>query len=181
MNIERWEIDSSHSGIGFTVRHLLISKVRGRFGLWSGTVQVPDGDWEQATVTVVIDSASIDTGIPARDAHLRTPEYLDANRNPEIWFRSRRVTAPAHGRRRVVGDLTIKGRTREVTLEVEERSIARDRWGNERAGFFARAAFDRRDFGLTGNLALDSGVVIGSRIEVEIVIEAVRQPAARVA
>lgn len=178
MSIERWEIDSSHSGIEFVVRHLLISKVRGRFSRWSGAIEVPDDDWACATVNVVVDASSIDTGIAARDAHLRTPEYLDIERFPEIMFRSRLVTPAVDGRRRMVGTLSIKGHTGEVTLHVEEPRSIRDRWGNDRAAFSARATLDRREFGITGNLALDSGVVIGRRIAVELDVVAVRQRAA---
>jgi polyisoprenoid-binding protein YceI len=179
MKIDRWEIDSSHSGIHFAVRHLLISKVRGRFSCWSGTVLVPDGDWGRATVDVVIDASSIDTGVAARDTHLRAADFLDIKRYPDITFRTLYVTAPPAGRLRIVGELTMKGRVGEVTLEVEDCGVTRDPWGNERAGFSARTAIDRRDFGLTGNLALDSrGVVIGERIDIEIDVEAVRQAAA---
>ncbi len=176
MGIERWEIDSSHSGISFAVRHLLISKVRGRFSRWSGTVFAPDGDWARATVDVVIDASSVDTGVAGRDAHLRAADFLDVKRHPDITFRTLRVTAPRSGRLRIVGELLIKGRVGEVTLEVKDNGLTRDTWGNERAGFSARTAIDRRDFGVSGNLALDSGgVVIGERIDIEIDVEAVRQ------
>jgi polyisoprenoid-binding protein YceI len=179
MSIERWEIDSSHSGIHFAVRHLVISKVRGRFGRWSGTVMVPDGDWSRASVDVVIDASSIETGVVARDTHLRAADFLDVERYPDITFRTRQLTAPQAGRLRIVGELTIKGKAAEVTLEVEDNGITHDPWGNERAGFSAAAAIDRRTFGIIGNLALDSGgVVIGERVDIEIDVEAVRQPAA---
>jgi polyisoprenoid-binding protein YceI len=179
MSIERWEIDSSHSGIHFAVRHLVISRVRGRFGRWTGTVLVPDGDWSRATVDVVIDASSIDTGVAARDTHLRAADFLDVKRYPDITFRPLHVTAPQAGQLRIVGELTIKGRVGEVTLEVDESGVTRDPWGNERAGFSARTGIDRRDFGITGNLALDTGgAVIGERIDIEIDVEAVRQDAA---
>jgi polyisoprenoid-binding protein YceI len=179
MSVERWEIDSSHSGVHFAVRHLVISKVRGRFSRWSGTVLVPDGDWGRATVDVIIDASSIETGVAGRDTHLRAADFLDVRRYPEITFRTLQVTAPQAGQLRIVGELTMKGRAGEVTLEVENNGMTRDPWGNERAGFLARASIDRRDFGVIGNLALDSGgVVIGERIDIEIDVEAVRQPAA---
>jgi polyisoprenoid-binding protein YceI len=179
MSTERWEIDSSHSGIHFAVRHLLISKVRGRFSRWSGTVLAPDGDWSRATVDVVIDASSIDTGVAARDTHLRNADFLDVKRHPDITFRTLQVTVPQPGQLRVVGQLTIKGRAAEVTLEVEHSGVTRDPWGNERAGFSAKTAINRRDFGVIGNLTLDRrGVVIGERIDVEIDIEAVKQAVA---
>jgi polyisoprenoid-binding protein YceI len=179
MGIERWEIDSSHSGIHFAVRHPVISKVRGRFGRWSGTVMVPDGDWNRATVDVVIDASSIETGVAARDTQLRAADFLDVERYPDITFRTRQVTAPQAGRLRIMGELTIKGRAGKVTLKVEDNGITRDPWGNERAGFSATAVIDRRKFGIMGNLALDSGGgVIGERVHIEIDVQAVRQPAA---
>jgi polyisoprenoid-binding protein YceI len=157
----------------------MIARVRGRFSRWSGTVLVPDGDWSRATVDVVIDASSIDTGVAGRDTHLRAGDFLDVRRYPDIAFRTLHVAAPRAGRLRIVGELTLKGRVGEVTLAVEDGGVTRDPWGNERAGFSARTAIDRRDFGISGNLALDSrGVVIGERIDIEIDVEAVRQAAA---
>jgi polyisoprenoid-binding protein YceI len=182
MSIARWEIDTSRSQIRFAVRHLVLSKTRGRFMRWSGSVTVPDGDFSRATVDVVIDASSIDTGVARRDEHLRSADYFDVKRNPEITFTSRLVSAGADGRLRVVGALTMKGLTSEVTLDTQPIGRTSDGRGFTRASFSATAAFDRRDFGFTGNAALDSGgLVIGGRIEVDIDIEAVAQPAARVA
>lgn len=171
MSIERWEIASS-SEIHFTVRHLLISKVRGRFSRWSGNVLVPDGDWGRATVEVAIDASSIDTGIPKRDTDLRTAHFLDVERYPVITFRTLYVTARQGDAFQIVGELTMKGRAREVTLEVESSGATR---------FSATAAIRRRDFGASGNVAWDNyGVMIGERIDIEIDVEAVRQPAAAI-
>lgn len=182
MAIERWQIDSSNSGIRFAVRHFMVSTVRGRFSRWSGSVQVPDGDWNRATVDVVIDASSIETGIAARDAHLRSPDYLDVQGHPDIVFRTRSVKVAARGVWQVIGELTLKGSRHEVRLEIEDHGVRRDPWGNDRAEFSARTALHRRHFGLTGNLALDSGgIVIGAHIEVEIQVEAVRQLAVRAA
>jgi polyisoprenoid-binding protein YceI len=180
MSIERWEIAKS-SGIYFTVRHLLISKVRGRFSRWSGTVLVPDGDWSRATVDVVIDASSIDTGVAKRNTDLRTANFLDVERYPEITFRSLYVTARQADQLRIVGELTMKGRVGEVTLEAESSGVTLDRSGHERARFSARAAIRRRDFGASGNLAWDKyGVMIGEPIDIEIDVEAVREPAAAI-
>ena len=182
MSIERWDIDRLRSRIYFAVRHLVFSKTRGRFSRLSGTVTVPDGDFSRATVDVVIDASSIDTGVVRRDEHLRSADYLDVNRYPHIAFTSRRVVAEPDGRLLVVGALTIRSVTRNVTLAVEPAGSTRDSWGLERVRFSAATTVDRRDFGFTGNLALDSGgVVIGARIDVEIEVEAVRQPAVRAA
>jgi polyisoprenoid-binding protein YceI len=180
MSIEHWEIASS-STIHFTVRHLLVSKVRGRFSRWSGTVLVPDGDWDRATVEVAIDAASIDTGIPKRDTDLRTEHFLDVVRYPGIAFRTLYVTARRADVFQVVGELTMKDRVGEVILEAERSGVTLDRSGSEHARFSAKAAIRRRDFGASGNVGWDNyGVMIGERIDIEIDVEAVRQPAAAI-
>jgi len=182
MNTERWEIDSSHSGIHFSVRHLVIAKVRGQFRRWTGTVVVPDNDFGRAALDVVIDTASIDTGVADRDTHLRSADFFDVEQFPEITFRSTGVTRTASDRLRLDGDLTIKGVTRTVVLDVEQLGTAKDPWGNERAAFSATTAVDRKEFGLTWNQVLETGgVMVGDRIEIAIDIEAVRQVATKVA
>jgi polyisoprenoid-binding protein YceI len=180
MSTERWEIDNSHSEINFTIRHLVISKVRGRFSRWSGTVLVPDGDWGQASVDVVIDASSIDTGIAARDADLRSANFLDVKRYPEISFRTLQVTAVTGGLQ-ALGQLTMRGRVGQVTLKVDGPGTTRDPQGNERARFSAQAAIRRGDFGASGNVVWDRyGIMIGEGIDIEIEVEAVRQPAAAI-
>lgn len=182
MSTERWEIDSSHSGIHFSVRHLVIAKVRGQFSRWTGSVVAPDGDFGRASLQVVIDASSIDTGVADRDAHLRSADFLDVEQHPELTFTSTRVERAASDRLRVVGELTIKGVTREVALDVEHLGMAKDPWGNERAAFSAKTSVDRKDFGLTWNQALETGgVLVGDRIDIEIEIQAVRQAATKVA
>jgi polyisoprenoid-binding protein YceI len=180
MSIERWEIASS-SEIHFTVRHLLISKVRGRFSRWSGTVLVPDGDWGRATVGVAIDASSIDTGIAKRDTDLRSANFLDVGRYPDITFQTLYVTARQPEGFQIVGELSMKGRVVEVILETESSGVTLDPAGYERARFSARAAISRRDFGASGNVAWDNyGVMIGERVDIEIDVDAVRQPAAAI-
>jgi polyisoprenoid-binding protein YceI len=182
MSSQRWEIDSSHSGIQFTVRHLVIAKVRGQFSRWTGTVTAPDGDFARASLDVVIDAASIDTGVADRDAHLRSADFFDAEGYPEITFKSADVTRAASDRLRVAGALTIKGVTRDVVLDVEQLGLAKDPWGNERAAFSATTSIDRREFGLTWNQVLETGgVMVGDRIDIAIEIEAVRQAATQAA
>lgn len=178
MSTERWQIDSSHSGIQFTVRHLVIAKVRGQFGRWTGTLEVPDRDFARASVEVVIDASSIDTGVADRDAHLRSADFFDVEHYPEITFTSASVTETADDRLRVAGALTIKGVTRDVALDVDILGLAKDPWGNERAAFSATTSIDRREFGLTWNQVLETGgVMVGDRIDIAIEIEAVRQVA----
>ena len=182
MKTERWEIDSSHSSVHFSVRHLVIAKVRGLFARWSGTVHAPDGDFSKATVDVTIDASSIDTGVAQRDAHLKSPDFFDVTEYPELRFVGKRVEPRSGAEIDVVGDLTIKGITREVLLRVEPHGQAKDPWGNVRAAFTAKTSIDRKDFGLTWNQVLETGgVMVGDRVDIEAEIEAVRQAEAQVA
>ena len=182
MATERWEIDASHSGIQFSVRHLVIAKVRGTFARWSGTVQAPAGDFTKATVDVTIDASSIDTGVEQRDTHLKSADFFDVAQFPELRFAGKRVQPRSATEIDVIGDLTIRGITREVVLRVEQHGQAKDPWGNLRAAFTAKTSIDRKDFGLTWNQLLESGgVMVGDRIEIEAEIEAVKQVEAQVA
>ena len=182
MATERWEIDGSHSGIHFSVRHLVIAKVRGQFSRWSGALLVPDGEFTRASVEAVIDASSIDTGVADRDAHLKSPDFFDVARYPEVTFKGSRFEPQGDAAGRLVGDLTIRGITREVVLTVERGGQVKDPWGNERVAFAAKTSVDRKDFGLTWNQALETGgLMVGERVNLEIEIEAVRQVAAKVA
>jgi len=182
MATERWEIDASHSGIHFSVRHLVIAKVRGQFSRWSGAIVVPDGDFARASVEAVIDASSIETGVADRDAHLRSPDFFDVAQHPQVTFTASRFEPRGDTDGRLTGSLRIKGITRDVVLAVERLGQTRDPWGNERAGFSAKTTIDRGDFGLTWNQALETGgLVVGERVDLEIEVEAVRQAAAKVA
>lgn len=179
---ERWEIDSGHSGIHFSVRHMVIAKVRGQFARWSGTILVDEGDPSRATVQATIDASSIDTGVADRDAHLKSADFLDVATHPELTFKSTRVETLAGDRMRVVGDLTIRGVTREVALDAEFGGTTRDPWGNERAGLAARTSIDRKEFGLSWNQVLEAGgLMVGDRVDIEIEVEAVKQTGTKAA
>lgn len=180
--VERWEVDSGHSGIHFSVRHMVVAKVRGQFARWSATLEAGDGDPERATVTATIDASSIETGVADRDTHLKSPDFLKVALFPEMTFNGKVVKRLGGGHLKVVGALTLRGVTRDVTLDVEVLGKTRDPWGNERAGFSAKASLDRKDFGLTWNQALEAGgVLVGDRVDIEIEIEAVRQTASQAA
>lgn len=182
MATERWEIDASHSGIHFSVRHLVIAKVRGQFSRWSGALVVPDGDFTKATVEAVIDASSIDTGVADRDAHLKSPDFFDVAQFPEVTFTASRFEAQGTAGGRLIGSLTIKGISKDVVLDVERHGQAKDPWGNERAAFSAKTSLDRKDFGLSWNQVLETGgVMVGEQVNLEIEIEAVRQAATKVA
>ena len=168
-----YTIDPSHSTLGFSVRHLGISKVRGRFAEVEGTVTVAD-DPEASSVVAVIPAASIDTRDAGRDQHQRSPDFFDVASHPSIEFRSTAVRGGDDGWR-VDGELTIRGTTRPVTLDVEFEGTATDPWGNTKVGFSATTEIDREEFGLTWNQALETGgVLVGKRIQVELEVQAVR-------
>jgi len=178
MTTSNWNIDAAHSGINFSVRHMVVSKVRGRFGKYAGAVQLDERDLTRSTMQATIDTSSIDTGAPQRDTHLRSADFFDAEKFPEIRFQSRRIEKVDDAHYRVVGDLTIREVTSEVSLDVEYGGQAKDPWGNERIGFIAKTAFDRKDFGLGWNQALEAGgVLVGDRVDVELEVQAVKAAA----
>ncbi|MBI4539592.1 MAG: YceI family protein [Gemmatimonadetes bacterium] len=170
-----WQIDSAHTNVEFAVKHMMIAKTKGRFAGVSGTLVLDEEDLARSEVDVTIDAASIDTRQEQREEHLRSPDFLDAASYPAITFRSRRIEAVEDGRFRVVGDLTIRGVTREAVLDATYEGRVRDPWGNERTGFSAETVIDRRDFGLTWNQVLEAGgVAVGNRIEISLQVEALK-------
>jgi len=182
MATSTWNIDAAHSGIHFTIRHMVVSKVRGQFAKYSGTLKVYDNDLTGSQVDVTIDVSSIGTGVADRDAHLRSPDFFDVEKFPEIRFHSTRIERAGDDRYRVVGELTIRDVTREVTLDTEYGGRAKDPWGNERSGFLAKTAIDRKDFGLGWNQLLEAGgVLVGERVEIELDVEAVKAAATQAA
>ena len=182
MALENWQVDAAHSSVGLVVKHMVISKVRGNFGEWKARLALDPADLSRSSVEVEIEAASIDTGVADRDAHLRSGDFLDVEHHPVIRYVSRKVEVVSPGRLRVVGDLTIRGTTREVPLDVEVGGQAKDPWGNVRMGFSATASLNRKDFGLTWNQALETGgVLVADRVDVSIEIEAVRQAASAAA
>lgn len=179
---EKWQVDPVHSEVSFAVRHMVISKVRGHFARWTATLVLDSADLASASVDVEIEAASIETGVADRDAHLRSPDFLAAEKYPTLRYKSRRVERTSKDRLRVIGDLTIRGATREVVLDVEYGGQGKDPWGNQRIGFTATASLNRKDFGLTWNQALETGgVLVADRVDVEIELQAVRQAAEKVA
>jgi polyisoprenoid-binding protein YceI len=173
-----WDIDVGHSAIHFWVRHMIISKVHGRFARWSGAIELDQQDLTRSSVDVRIDTASIDTQVGDRDTHLRSADFLDVAKYPEMTFRSKRIEKVGDGYR-VVGDLSLHGVVREVTLEAEFAGVGKDPWANQRAGFSAKASLDRRDYGLVWNAALETGgVLVGEKVEIAIELEAVKKAAA---
>ena len=168
-------IDASHSHVGFSVRHVMVSRTKGRFADLRGEVVIAEDPLE-SSVEVEIDAASIDTRDEKRDEHLRSADFLDVEHHPTLTYRSRSVTPAGRGHWTVEGDLTVRGVTRSVPLDVVFEGGARDPWGGERIGFTATAELDREAFGLTWNQALETGgVLVGKAVKIEIEAEAVRQ------
>lgn len=169
-----WNIDATHSELSFRIRHL-ISRVRGTFGEWGGTLAVDPANLTGGSVQVTIATASIDTGNERRDNHLRTDDFFDAASHPQITFRSRRVEQQGESLR-VHGDLTMRGVTRPVVLEGRFLGSTRDGQGRERIGFEAETTINRQDFNVSWNNVADAGgVVLGDDVTISIVVGAVRQ------
>jgi polyisoprenoid-binding protein YceI len=170
-----WQFDMQHSGITFMVRHLLVAKVRGRFTRWSGTMRFDEKNPAASSVDVQIDTNSVDTSEPQRDAHLRSADFLDVATYPRMTFKSTKVERAGDAAFKVKGELTIRGVTRPVVLEVEYGGALRDPWGNERAGFTAKATIDRKEFGITFNQVLDhGGLALGEQISIDLDVEATK-------
>ncbi|WP_112263896.1 YceI family protein [Lentzea terrae] len=173
-----WDIDPAHSDISFSVRHMMVGKVRGRFATFSGQIVTGD-DVTGSAVTAVIEPASIDTGNAQRDAHVRSADFFDVENHPLWTFSS---TGVRHGRRGLVvdGELTIKGVTRSVQLALDVNGIGPDDGGGTRLGVSASTVIDRNDFGVDIKLPLDGGgVVVGDKVQISLEIEAVLHPATR--
>lgn len=173
-----WNIDPTHTAIGFTAKHMMITTVRGRFNEVSGTITTADADTSLCRADVTIGVASVDTGVAQRDEHLRSGDFFDAAQFPAITFASRRVEGtPANpgDTFTLVGDLTIRGVTREVALAATFEGTGKDPWGGERASFTAETKIDRREFGLTWNAALEAGgVLVSNDVKIALEVQAVR-------
>lgn len=172
-----WSIDPEHSNVGFKVRHLMVSNVRGNFEKFSGIVDLNDKDITKSKVNVSIDTNSINTNVQKRDAHLRSADFFDVARYPLMTFVSKKVIRSGMDRLTVTGDLTLHGITREVVLNVEGPSAeSKDPWGNIRKGATASATINRKDFGLNWNKALETGgVVVGDEVIITLEVEMIKK------
>ncbi|MEZ0073664.1 YceI family protein [Planotetraspora sp. GP83] len=186
MSIREWEglkipaagdfaLDVAHTRVGFVVKHMMVSKVRGHFGEFEGKIVIAENPLE-SSVEAVIKAASIETGASDRDAHLQSNDFLGIDKYPDITFRSTRVAGHKGDEFTLVGDLTIRDVTHEATLKLEFGGAATNPWGQEIFGFSAETEIDREAFGLTWNQALETGgVLVGKKVKIEIEGEAVRQ------
>jgi polyisoprenoid-binding protein YceI len=164
-----YNVDASHSEIGFTVRHMMFAKVRGQFKTWTAKVAYDAAAPTRSTVTVEVDTASVDTREDKRDGHLRSADFFDAEKFPKMIFQSKRIEPAGDGRYAVVGDLSIRGVTREITLDVVQTGAGKDPWGNDRLGFSAKASIQRSEWGLAWNQALEAGgVLVSDKVDIEV-------------
>jgi len=170
-----WTLDPTHTDVSFTARHLMVTKVRGRFPLVAGSVTIGENPLE-SSVEATLDVAGVESGEKGRDDHLRSEDFFHAEQHPTITFRSTRVEDAGDDTYRVAGDLTIKGVSRPVTLDLEYLGTVTSPWGDQRAGFSASAEVNRKDWGLEWNVALEAGgVVVGDKIKLNIDAEAILQ------
>ena len=176
MATEKWDIDPVHSSVGFTVRHMVVAKVHGQFTKWGGSLQLDPEDLTASKIDITIDAASIDTRDEKRDGHLKSADFLDVEKQPNITFKSKLIEKKTAEAYRVMGDLSIRGVTRDVVLDVEFGGRAKDPWGGERMGFTAKTKIDRKDFGAKWNAALEAGgFVVGDMVDITIEVEAVKK------
>lgn len=170
-----YQIDSTHSEIGFSVRHMMITRVRGQFRTWTGTLETTGEDLSTAKVTASIEVGSIDTREAARDGHLKSADFFDAENHPKIEFVSKAVKAGANGKYQLVGDITIRGVTKELSLDVTAHGGGKDPWGNERVAFSLHGTLNRTDFGLNWNQALElGGVLVGNEVSLDIEAQVIK-------
>ena len=174
---DTWQIDSAHSSIGFTIRHLTVSNVKGNFNKAQGVVMIDDKDITNLRVEIMIDASSVYTGHAQRDEHLKGPDFFDVAKYPTITFISKKVTKTDTNRLRVEGELTIHGVTKGIMVEVEGPTPEiKDPWGNLRRGATATSKINRRDFGITWNKVLDTGgLVVGDEVNIYVEVELVRK------
>lgn len=179
-----WKIDPAHSEVNFAVRHMMISKVRGQFEKFDGTVEFDEDKPENTRVDVQIEAASINTREEQRDKHLRSPDFFNVQKYPYLAFKSKKVERTSRNQARLTGDLTIRDVTREVVLEMQFAGTAKSPMGTTSAGFSAQTTLNREDWGLNWNVALETGGwLVGKDIEVDIEVELIKQaePAAQAA
>ena len=168
-----WNIDPAHTAIEFTARHLVVTKVRGSFSKFSASIEIAE-DITQSKITAEIDVASVSTGEDQRDGHLKSADYFDVEKFPNITFDSTSI-APAGNNYTLTGDLTIHGTTRSVTLDLEFNGVSKDPWGGTRSGFTASGELSRKDFGMEWNVPLEgSGFLVSDKIQLAIEIELIK-------
>jgi polyisoprenoid-binding protein YceI len=169
-----WNVDASHSQVGFAVKHLVISNVRGEFRTYQGKLVLDDADLTRSTVEASIDVGSIDTKVPDRDVHLKGADFFDAANYPSITFKSTKVAKAGKDKLRVTGDLTLHGVTKPVVLDVSASPAVKGMYGETRRAFAATTKIDRKDYGLTWNKLVEAGPAVGDEVTITLDLEAVK-------
>jgi polyisoprenoid-binding protein YceI len=170
-----WKLDPSHSSVEFSAKHMMITTVRGRIADVEGTIYIDEKNPANSSVEAVLKGASLDTRSEQRDQHLRSADFLDVEKFPVITFKSKRIEG-SNEKFKLTGDLTIRGTTKEITLDVTFEGKGKDPWGGERVGFAASGKIDRREFGLTWNQALETGgVLVATEIKISIEAQATKE------
>jgi polyisoprenoid-binding protein YceI len=174
----KWIIDPSHTHIGFSVKHMMVSTVRGQFTRYEGTLDLNTEDLSQSHIKGEIEVPSIDTHEPKRDEHLRSNDFFDAANHPKILFESTKIEHVEGSDYKVSGNLTIRGVTKAITLDAEFAGVHKDPWGGTRTGFTVTTTINRKDFGVNFNAILETGgVLVGDKVKLELEIEAVLEQA----
>ncbi|RJE86061.1 polyisoprenoid-binding protein [Paenibacillus sp. 1011MAR3C5] len=176
MTKAQWVVDASHSEVGFSVRHLMIAKVKGTFHAFDANIVADPADLTSAEISFNIDLSSVDTRNGDRDAHLKSADFFDVEKFPTLGFKATSISQTSEGEYTVTGDVSLHGVTRSESFEVTFEGTSRDPWGNTKAGFSATGAIKRSDYGLTYNAALETGgVMIGDEVKITLEIEALQQ------
>lgn len=176
MSKATWVIDPSHSLVEFSVKHMMIATVKGRFSKFEGSFTADVTDLTTAQFAATIDAASVDTRDEQRDGHLRSADFFNVEEYPTLTFKSTRIERVSGDDYKLTGDLTIRGITKEVTLDATFEGTGKDPWGNERAGISAETKVNRKDFGLVWNVALETGgILVGEQVKISIQAQAVKQ------
>ena len=171
-----WDLDPAHTRLGFAARHAMVATVRGSFGIFSGVIQIDQTDPSKASAEVEIDAASLSTGTEQRDQHLRSGDFLDVENFPTITFRSTSAEEVDSDTYKLVGDLTIKDKSHPVTLELDFQGSSPDPFGNTRAGFEGKTTVNRKDWGLTWNVAIEGGgILVGEKVKLELDVSAIKR------
>jgi polyisoprenoid-binding protein YceI len=172
----KWVLDPAHSEIVFKVRHMMIANVKGEFRKFEGSIVTDGTDFTKTSIDVTIDAGSIFTNEDKRDAHLQSADFFDAQNFPTITFKSTSIKKVSDDEYKLTGDLTMKGVTHEVELDVEYGGVNKDPWGNEKAGFSVSGKINRKDFGLNWNAALETGgVLVSDEVKVSAEVQFVKQ------
>ncbi len=176
MTLSKWKVDPTHSGVEFSVKHMMIARVKGSFKNFEASIEADPADLTTADIEFKVDLSSVDTGSADRDTHLKSGDFFDVEKYPHMTFKSTEISKKNEDEYNVTGDLTLHGHTQPVTFTATFEGEGKDPWGNHVAGFAAEGKVNRTEFGLTYNAALETGgVLVGEDVKVSLQIEAAKQ------